>query len=487
MNPNQQRSDFSDYLELWNSIDDVVQGKDLHRHLRSLKRYMKNQEGIMADDLRQREYENNAVFYNVTGYTLNGLIGTMFRKEASLVLPNVLVYIENNIDGKGNGIQQHSRKTASEVIKKGRCGLWVDYPEMETETSLADAELITATIHRFEAQQIISWRTRLIGSQMVLDQILLRYTTEVPKEDGYGFKDQEIILELKLVDDDGRLVYRTQEFHRNTENEGADAWVAQDEKTPRNRNGESINYIPFIFCGSENNDPAIDHPPLADMAKLNIAHYRNSADYEDNVWYAGQTQPWMSGATEEFYDMIEKHEIRIGSRILFPVPEGQTFGFATPDPNPQSRQAMLDKVEMMIGIGARFITPGGAAKTAYEAESDREVSHSILSTIADNISRAYTTCLIWMMDFMPDSPESEILFEIDSDFSDVGSTPQLLAAWVKSYLDGAVPQDQYINWMQRQGYFDATEDPEMIAERLNSEGEDPINPPAVPASQLSEV
>lgn len=462
------RQDYDEMLPRWQLVDDVIKRRDIKRYLRNLKRCIRNEQGILEDNIRQREYEKNAVFYGITSHTLKGLLGTMFRRDPTVVVPPELQYVVTNIDGKGNGITQHSRKTSANVISKGRCGLWVDYPEVDRDTSRADLARYYATIRRFAAQQVISWRVESDGSQMVLTHVVLKYKREVAKENGYGMKYEDIIVELQLIQDSGRWVYRCREWQKGSTDD-QEQWIAQEWKQPRNRNGVPLDYIPFIFVGSENNDTEIDDPPLFDMCELNIAHYRNSADYEDNVWYAGQVQPWMSGATEEFYEMAKKYEIRIGSRQLFPVPSGEKFGFETPGENPQCRIAMKDKLEMMIGIGARFITPGGAAKTAYEAESDREVAHSILSTIAQNVTSAYMTCLTWMLDFMPEASSDDLNFAIESDYSDVGSTPQLLAAWVKSYLDGAVPQDQYISWMQRQGYFDAEADLDELADALNGE------------------
>jgi hypothetical protein len=63
----------------------------------------------------------------------------------------------------------------------------------------------------------------------------------------------------------------------------------------------------------------------------------------------------------------------------------------------------------------------------------------------------------------PSAPE----YVMDSDFTDLGSSSEMLAKWVKSYLDGAVPESEYIGWMQRQGYFDASKTTEQISQELD--------------------
>lgn len=465
------RKEYAEALPEWEKIDRVRKHKDLAQYLRTLTtthvwqdREGNTSHGIVEDEIRQNEYAKNAVFYNITAYTIRGLLGTMFRKAPVFDPAGRLKYLLENCDGKGNGINQQARSLGAEVIANGRAGLWVNYPKTEGEVSVADEGRLFATIHRLCPQQIINWSTMSDGAKVKLSLVVFTFQHEEMVD--YELTCETRIKELAL-DEDGK--YYCQEW-RKVEGEGDKReWIREGEPVvPTDKDGTPFDEIPFTFVGSENNDHEIDEPPMMDMVAINIAHYRNSADFEDSVFYAGQSQPYMVGVDETTYEMIQKHGIRVGSRVMMPVPEGGAFGFATPDANPVVRQAMIDKVEQMIGIGARFVTPGGGAKTAYEAESDREVSHSLLSTITENVANAYSRALTWVGRFMgADAPE----YILDSDFSDVGATPQLLAAWVKSYLDGAVPQADYIEWMQRQGYFDPERDPEDIAAELNGDDE----------------
>ena len=61
-----------------------------------------------------------------------------------------------------------------------------------------------------------------------------------------------------------------------------------EEFYPRKADGTVWSQIPCIFVGSKNNDSTIDDAPLSDIADVNIAHYRNSADYEESCFLAGQ-------------------------------------------------------------------------------------------------------------------------------------------------------------------------------------------------------
>src|SRR5690606_1725369 len=129
--------------------------------------------------------------------------------------------------------------------------------------------------------------------------------------------------------------------------------------------------------------------------KLNEAHYNNSAIYEDSVFTVGQVQPWASGLTvDHIKEMLDQDPpFYIGSGHLFPVPAGEQFGFAQAQPNMLAKEAMNEKERQMIAMGAMFIQPGSAVKTATQSEGEQKVQHSILSLIAVNISEGYHMAL----------------------------------------------------------------------------------------------
>ena len=94
---------------------------------------------------------------------------------------------------------------------------------------------------------------------------------------------------------------------------------------------------------------------------------------------------------------------------------------------------------------------------------DQETSTSILSSVVMNVSDAITQSVEQAALFMNAEP---VPYVMDDDFSDIGANPQMLAAWVQSYIQGAVPESDYIGWMQRQGFFDPEKEQEEISQEL---------------------
>lgn len=111
--------------------------------------------------------------------------------------------------------------------------------------------------------------------------VVLREVIE--EKDGYGFRKLIQYRELALVN--GRFVCRV--WRSKAEN-GGGVFTVDAEYNPKPKGKDFWDEIPFTFVGAQNNDETIDDPPLATLAEINLGHYRNSADYEDSVWFCGQ-------------------------------------------------------------------------------------------------------------------------------------------------------------------------------------------------------
>ena len=246
------------------------------------------------------------------------------------------------------------------------------------------------------------------------------------------------------------------------------SWEIVDDSQPLDGNGQPWDIIPFQFVGSKNNDPTVDEAPLADLAIINIAHYRNSADYEDSVFFVGQAQPWISGLTEEWRNHIEKSDLYIGSRTPITLPEGGAFGFAQAQPNTLVKEAMDQKERQMVALGARLIERGNAVKTATEAQSDNESEHSVLSLVAANVSEAYVTALGWAARFM--RSEGEIQYALNQDFAEHRLDAQMLTALVSAWQSGNLPRADLWAQFRKSGLIDPEKDDETVKDELEGEG-----------------
>lgn len=446
-----QRTEYKANIDKWQLAERVCESKDVDQYLIKLNPHDKSEENIA----RNKAYKERAVFYAVAGYTLQGLIGLMFNKEPTIKLPSQLEYMTSNVDGSGVSIYQQAQDVSADVIETGRAGLFVSYPKVEGPVSKAqmDEGGYVATINEIEASQIINWSTEKRGAKTVLSLVVISETVE--ETQNYETKQIKQLRELALQEG----VFIVREWRKDDKDE----WFVYNESTPTDSKGNTWNEIPFTFIGSNSNTTHVDEAPIYPLAKINIAHYRNSADYEDSVWYVGQGQPWMSGINQTHIDLMKENNMYVGSRSLMGVPTGETFGFASADPNPLVRQAMLDKLEMMVGLGARFIQENGRVKTATEDTNDEKAEHSTLSLISMNVSEAYTKAINWAARYMGAPEDAE--FKASTQFTDPKASAQDLQQMVAGFISGAIPMGAYFKWLQKVGI----EDSEKTVEEFSGE------------------
>jgi hypothetical protein len=458
-----ENSAYRENIANWQLIDNICDGKNVEQYLRYLNPQDKSEENIE----RNKAYRRNAIFSAVAGYTSRGLTGTVFRKVPTLTIPASLDYLNRNVDGTGQSIYQQSQHVLKEVLRKGRCGLSVTYPKTGGDVSRADmaSGKLFSTISKIDAEQIINTALVSEGAETKLGLVVIREFITETAEDGYTEVLVEELRELALDLIDGQYVHAVRRWRKDQKGE----WQVISEDYPTFGAGTGPrkywNEIPFTFVGSEDNSIRASQPPMLDIVRVNKGHYQNSADYEDSVWYAGQAQPWMSGITQEHIDLMKANGMYAGSRNVLGVPAGETFGYAVAPPNPMVRQAMLDKEAQMIGLGARFIQPGSANKTATQSEGEQEVQHSVLSLTASNVSEAYTQALKWVARFMA-VPETGLEYALNQDFVAPNATPQDIAEMVKAWQAGALPQSDLFNWFKRIGRIDPEKDNEDIAEEV---------------------
>lgn len=427
-------------LERWAVVRAVIAGDQAMRKGGFLP-YLNAADLSAENKARNDAYVERAVFYGATGRTLDGLIGIAFRKDPSHALPERLQYLLTDADGSRNSVYQQSQAVAANVLEVGRHGLMVDF----------DARLNRPLIKSYAAESIINWRYD--GGQLSL--IVLRETIEEP--DGYGAKEltqyRELAMEggvcvcrLWRVDGDGKA-----QVHQVTD---ANTAELADQIVIRSQ-AKALDFIPFRFVGSRNNDAGIDAAPLYALAMLNVAHYRNSADYEDSVFFVGQAQPWIAGLTDEWRDHLEAQKTAyIGSRAPFLLPQGGAFGFAQPAPNTLVKEAMDQKEQQMIALGARLLDQTVRTTTATESENDKEVSTSVLSMCIANVNEAYQTAIGWcavLLGAPLASEEQQASYKISQDYSRARIDSQAIAALVAAWQAGVIAKPDLRAYLRAEG------------------------------------
>lgn len=460
---NSHRPEYDDALPVWRKVTDAAAGE--HAVKMGGTKYLPkpNAHDNSSQNIERYEgYVARAVYYNATGRTVNALVGLAFEKWPEVTIPAGIDYAMEDCTGTGLTLVQHAQATLAEVIKTGRAGILADYPQSEGGVSVADVAsgVARSTLTMYRAEDVVNWQTEKRGAKVVLTLVVL--SEQYEKKDEFNVESEKQYRVLRLTD---RYTVEIWRKLLNTST-GKDEWILAESYQPTLGSGAAAGEIPFTFIGSQNNDWRVDPSPLHDLSVLNLAHYRNSADYEDSVYFTGQPQFWIAGLTEEWRDHLQKTGVYVGSRTILPLPIQGSAGILQAQPNTLAREAMQDKEAQMAALGARLLTVGGVAKTATQTDSEDTSAHSVLSLACDNVSDAYRRALGWFAAFA--NVSGEIEFEIPTQFARRKVDPAELSALISLVQGGHMPQTDLWSRLRTVGLIDSTKTDDDLREEIDA-------------------
>lgn len=425
------REELAELFPQYELVRDCISGeKQVKRRREKYLPKPSPEDESLENKKRYDAYLARAVFYNVTKRTLAGLVGQIFAKKPVVEVPAVLDSLVADVTGSGVSLEQLAKKATNFTMGFGRSGLYADYPSVAGPTTRKDLEEgnIRPTINCYAPWDVINWRTIVRGGRELLSLVVIA-EKYVVNDDGFEQKKDDQFRVLRLIND----VYVVEVWRK----QGAAAYIVHETYIPADANGEPFDEIPFIFVGAENNDTNPDNPPLYDMASLNLAHYRNSADYEESCYVVGQPTPYFSGLTEDWVTNVLKGTIYLGSRGAVMLPPDGAAGLLQAEPNIMPKEAMDQKEKQMVALGAKLVEQKTVQRTATEAGQDEASESSTLASTARNVSAGIKWMLEWCGIFAGVG-EAGIKFELNTDFDVAKMQPAERAQLIKEWQSGAI-------------------------------------------------
>lgn len=421
-----------------------------------------------SNDNRARyfQYIQRASFTGYTARTLKGQMGMVFKSKPRIDMPPAFKYLETNVDGSGIGIQQQSQEVSRDVSSVGRAGLYVDHPSTEGQTSKADQEAggVNATINFYNAESILDWDCRKIGARTVTSYVKLR-------EEKCDRNEQTLEAEIKF---NYRILRLSIDGVYTVEVLDEDGGVVTPEFAPEDGSGNTFDHITFHFVGAVNNRPNIDDAPLQEIADVNIAHYRNSADFEESTFIVGQPTVTVTGISETWAKNVFGGGVGIGSRAILAGPKDSSFGLLQVSANTMPEVGMKHKEEQMIALGARLITTTAQIKTATEANINYEAEASSLSIGIGNVNTAYDAAIMDVALFTFNSEQQaksaaeSAVFLLNSEFLATSLTGEQAVQLQALWLGGSISKSVLDTAFQKGGIIDES----VNLEVMNSEIEE---------------
>jgi hypothetical protein len=450
-----QNPTYTENLSKWTLVRDCVDGAKQIRKKGVV--YLPNPESNdpLNLSIRYKHFKKRAQFLNVTARTRNAMVGMAFRRPPEVDVTGI-EYIIKNATGSGTTLEQLGKIVVGDLLECGRIGLLVDYPQAEPNLSKETVRALglISTIKTYTAENIINWKTEVIGGRSVLSLVVLmeHYNTNDDE-----FDQGTAIQYRKLCLIDG--VYYQAIYRDN---------VLYDGPTPQRANGQLLDQITFIIPGTYSNDPEVDDAALYDIAEINIGHYINSASYEEGIDIHGQPMLHIdigsTSATE--WDKLNPNGIEVGARRGIVTSGGGSAQLLQAVANSAASEAMTKKEAQMVSIGARLIEPGGQAETAEAARIKHAGDNSVLANVVQNASEAIQTALGWVNLFM--GVTFEPVFTINEDFYDKSVDPQTMIAKIQLFDRGIIGKTDIRATLRKAGEIDR-EDEDIDDEALDQD------------------
>jgi len=372
------------------------------------------------DNVRYAKYVERAYFLGVTGRTRDALVGMIFRKPPTYTLPPRVEALLENINGAGQSLDQFCKVVSSDVLALGRAGILTDYPasDINLDAEAQQQMNLRPSLCYYTPESIINWRQMSDYGYTKLSLVVLREERDAA-EDEYGHQTEEVFRVLRLEEG----VY-TQALY-NSKGEQLQYFV------PRMAGSVPFDHIPFHFVGAQNNSPSIDESPLYDLAVVNIAHYRNTADLEEAGFIVGQPTLHVDAGdtTPEFWAQENPAGITIGSRRGI-VTQGGKVELVQAEERNLLVKLKESKEEEMVKIGARLVQRGGAGETAEAARINASAEASTLDMLVGNVSEAIEAALEDVCLFLGEDPEI-VEYMLNRDFWETSIDTQTAMAIIQ--------------------------------------------------------
>jgi hypothetical protein len=357
-------------------------------------------------------------------------------------LPTELEYLLEDATGDGLSLVQLCKDELSNLLEAGRSCLMVDYPQAEEGLSEEQVRSmgLRANIATYPAEAVINWKTETANGRKLLTLVVIEESYTITDDEfKHDAAVQHRVLRLR---DDGY----TQQIYR-------DDMPYTDEYYPKMWDGSNWLEIPFIFAGAKNNDSTVDDVPLSDIADVNLAHYRNSADYEESCFLTGQPTLFLTHSlSKEMWDEYNPEGIKLGSRAGHVLGETGSASLVQAGENSLVGAAMKDKENQMVMIGARIITDRGQNETAEGARIRFASENSVLGDVVNNLTEAVAKCIHWVGQFMGN--EDDFVFKLNTDFYDKTVDPQMIMSMITLLDRGLIGEEDVFNRAKAGGIVD---------------------------------
>lgn len=348
--------------------------------------------------------------------TLRSMIGLVSKLNPDIQLKSPLMQkLQHNATNDGFGLKQLFIRVVLQILEYGRCGLLTDIDEQgKPYFALYDALSIT------------NWKENSVGGRKDLNLVVL--------QEQFASNTDEFSHETKTV-------YRVLSLQDQMLNVRLFDGGNTEDRAPSIK-GQSLKYIPFVFCGATDNCPDVGSIPLLTMAKSAIKYYQLSADYFQSLHLTAHPQPWISGLTDN-------DELGVtGAMAVWELPTDAKCGYLEITGNgiEKIKTEMDAQKNAALEAGAKVIdTNTQESGEARRARQDDQ--HASLHSIVLQASEAIEQSLKYAAEWLGLDPK-DYVFSVKPEFSVAGVDMTVAKQLYESALAGKTSIQTYWEYLE---------------------------------------
>lgn len=461
---NWEHPDYVRMSDIWKTCRDAVEGQVAIKE--GATTYLPKLNG--QSDVEYSNYLNRALYYNATGRTVQSYNGMIFRKDPVVKVQgsdgedstfNKKSYFKS-ITNKGKSLTDLLHDVVDEVIQVNRVGVLVDYPD-ETEFGSVsgmtkfDKEKLgwKPLLTKYKTESIVNWQYMYVGTTPIPVMYVLKESVYdwagglsifPEKSDIYRILALEPYVEIEGAP--LKMRYKQITFKETLQKEegkkGKPVWAISEIIYPK-KNGEYLNYIPFYIITDQGIDfERLENPMIYDLAELNISHFRNSADWENELHMVAAKTIYFPGWDKDIYG-----DPRFGGALAGPenckpsvIEASNKSGLADEMQAKEERMSVLGSEA--ISKQGRYVASAATAKISSKAEA------SILTTMTVSLSSAFSEILTFALEW-DEQPDLTVEVILNYDFYDENISAQELVQYMKVWQSGGLSRTAYFNLLQK--------------------------------------
>ena len=289
---------------------------------------------------------------------------------------------------------------------------------------------------------IINWKVDIIAGQAVLTLAVLVETYNGSNDEfGHDAREQHRVLRL-------RSEGYSQQLYR-------DGDPFSEEVFPTKQDGSRFDRMPIFIIGAQNNDATVDEIPVADIAHVNVGHYINSADLEENSHIHGQmTLGITSDMDYEQFEQANPGGISVGSMAGHFLGQAGGFHTAQASENQITDRLQERKEAQMLALGAKLVEQRNPNETAAAAKIDATGENSVLSDLVTNVEEGIQRSIEFCGMFMGVDIDGAEAFKMNRQFFDDSIDPQMVMAAIQGYDRSIIAKSDLQNTYRKSGIIE---------------------------------